>query len=319
MACDRAPTLARTGSVAVQPRSYYGHALCDPNQTKGSCGDRLTLAHPLKDHTMFNALRNIFKPRPSAPLPEVPAGTRYYLIGDIHGRRDLFDAMIDEIEADAAECPELETHVILLGDLVDRGPDSAGVVGKARKWREKRSVRILAGNHEEMMLGAFEKPEVLRHFLKHGGRETILSYGLSKKQFNSMTLDELFELMPRLIPQSERDFIAGFEEMIVAGDYLFVHAGIDPALPLDQQKRRDMLWIRDRFLSHEGPLEKVVVHGHTIFERVMDCGNRIGIDTGAFRSGVLTALVLEADQRRVIQTTQTDGGPIEVFHGERPV
>lgn len=266
---------------------------------------------------MFNALRNIFKPRPQAPLPKVPDGTRWYVIGDIHGRRDLFEAMIEEIETDDALRSGATSHVVLLGDLVDRGPDSAGVVKKARKWQEKRSVRILAGNHEEMMLGSFEKPEVLRHFLKHGGRETVLSYGLSRKQFNAMTLDELFEMLPKLISKSEREYIANFEEMIVAGDYLFVHAGIDPAVPLEQQKRRDMLWIRDRFLNHQGALDKVVVHGHTIFDSVMDCGNRIGIDTGAFRSGVLTALVLEGDQRRVIQACQNDDGPIEVFHGER--
>lgn len=266
---------------------------------------------------MLNALRNLFKPQPSIPLPSVPDGTRYYVIGDIHGRLDLFEAMIAEIERDDKARPGVQAHVILLGDLVDRGPDSAGVVARAREWQSQRSVRILAGNHEEMFLGAFEKTEVLRHFLKHGGRETVLSYGLSKKQFNAMNLDELFELLPELVPQSERDYIANFEEMVVAGDYLFVHAGIDPTLPLEQQKRRDLLWIRDRFLNHEGHLEKVVVHGHTIFDRVMDCGNRIGIDTGAFRSGVLTALVLEADQRRVIQTSQSDGNSVEVYHGER--
>ena len=226
--------------------------------------------------------------------------------------------MINAVEADDRDRGDSETHVVLLGDLVDRGPDSAGVVADTRAWQTKRSVRVLAGNHEEMFLGAFQKPEVLRHFLKHGGRDTILSYGLSKKQFNAMTLEELFELLPQFVSQAERDYIAGFEEMIIAGDYLFVHAGIDPAVPLDEQKRSDLLWIRDRFLSHEGPLEKVVIHGHTIFNRVMDCGNRIGIDTGAFRSGVLTALVLEADQRRVIQAIQTDNGQAEIFHGERP-
>ena len=266
---------------------------------------------------MLNILRNLFRPRPRPRLPAVPDGTRYYVIGDIHGRLDLFDAMIAEIEADDVARADSETHVVLLGDLVDRGPDSAGVVARTRAWQAQRSVRVLAGNHEEMFLDAFEKPEVLRHFLKHGGRETILSYGLSKKQFNTMSLDELFELLPRLIPQEERNYIAAFEDMIVAGDYLFVHAGIDPAVPLAEQRRRDLLWIRDRFLNHEGPLDKVVVHGHTIFDRVMDCGNRIGIDTGAFRSGVLTALVLETDQRRVIQASRTDGGPVEVFHGER--
>lgn len=267
---------------------------------------------------MFRSLRKLFGPKTSPRLPAVPDGARYYVIGDIHGRLDLFEALIDAIEDDNSSRPGAESHVILLGDLVDRGPDSAGVIARTREWQGKRSVRVLVGNHEEMMLGAFERPEVLRHFLKHGGRETVLSYGLSRKQFNAMSLSELFELLPKLVPQEERDYIANFEEMIVAGDFVFVHAGIDPKVPLEEQKRKDLLWIRDRFLNHEGPLDKVVVHGHTIFDRVMDCGNRIGIDTGAFRSGVLTALVLEGEQRRVIQSIRADNGPVEIFHGERP-
>lgn len=256
---------------------------------------------------MLKSLTRIFAPKEKSRLPAVPEGTRYYIIGDIHGRLDLYEAMIDAIERDDANAAPAESHVVLLGDLVDRGPDSAGVIARTRQWQNQRDVRVLAGNHEEMFLESFEKEEVLRHFLKHGGRETILSYGLSRKQFNAMTLEELFALIPKLVPEEDRDYIAAFEDMIVAGDYLFVHAGIDPKLPLDAQKRSDLRWIRDRFLLHEGPLEKVVVHGHTIFDEVMDCGNRIGIDTGAFRSGVLTALVLEADNRRVIQTREQDG------------
>ena len=266
---------------------------------------------------MLDAIRSFFRPKPQAPLPAVPDGERYYLIGDIHGRLDLFEAMVAAIEDDDTSRDPSDTQVILLGDLVDRGPDSAGVVALARNWQSERKVRVLAGNHEQMMLDAFKKPEILRHFLKHGGRETVLSYGLSKKQFNAMTLDELFAALPQLISQGERDYIASFEDYIIAGDYMFVHAGIDPETPISEQKRSDLLWIRDRFLSHEGPLDKVVVHGHTIFNKVMDCGNRIGIDTGAFRSGVLSALVLEGDQRRIIQTIQNDDGPVEIFHGER--
>jgi len=196
---------------------------------------------------------------------------------------------------------------VLLGDLVDRGPDSAGVVSKARAWQAEREVRILAGNHEEMFLESFEDVEVLRHFLKHGGRETILSYGIARERFNRLTMEELFHELPSLVSQDERDFIASFEEMIIAGDYLFVHAGIDPARPIEDQKRRDMLWIRDRFLRHDGPLEKVVVHGHTIFDDITARASRIGIDTGAFRSGVLTALVLEGNRRRAIQAAEADG------------
>lgn len=267
---------------------------------------------------MLQRLRDFFSPPPPPALPAVPDGTRYYAIGDIHGRLDLYNALIAAIEAEIAAAPGVDHRIIVLGDLVDRGPDSAGVVERTQLWQQTRNVRVLAGNHEEMFLAAFEKPEALRHFLKHGGRETVLSYGLSTKQLATLELDEIFAQMPRIVPQSTRDYIAGFETMIRAGDYVFVHAGVDPTRPLSDQKRSDLLWIRERFLNHEGPLEKVVVHGHTIFERVMDCGNRIGIDTGAFRSGVLTALVLEGDQRRVLQARADERGVATVFNGDRP-
>ncbi|RNJ63802.1 MAG: serine/threonine protein phosphatase [Porphyrobacter sp. IPPAS B-1204] len=267
---------------------------------------------------MLQRLRDFFSPPPPPKLPAVPAGRRYFAIGDIHGRLDLYEAMITAIEAEIVSAPELDHRIIVLGDLVDRGPDSAGVVERTRSWQQTRNVRVLAGNHEEMFLAAFEKPEGLRHFLKHGGRETVLSYGLSSKQLATLELEAIFEHLPRIVPQSTRDYIAGFETMIRAGDYVFVHAGIDPTRPLGEQKRSDLLWIRERFLSHEGPLEKVVVHGHTIFDHVMDCGNRIGIDTGAFRSGVLTALVLEGDQRRILQARADERGSVTVFHGDQP-
>ncbi|KPF62898.1 metallophosphoesterase [Porphyrobacter sp. AAP60] len=266
---------------------------------------------------MFQKLRDFFRSPPPPRLPTVPPGTRYYVIGDIHGRLDLYAAMITEIEREISAETGMESRIILLGDLVDRGPDSAGVIERTRQWQQQRHVRVLAGNHEEMFLAAFEKPEALRHFVKHGGRETIMSYGISKKRFATLDLEGLFELLPELVPQAVRDYLSSFEAMIIAGDYAFVHAGVDPERPFDDQKRSDLLWIRDRFLNHDGPLEKVVVHGHTIFDRVMDCGNRIGIDTGAFRSGVLTALVLEGDQRRILQARTSDGGPVEIFQGER--
>ncbi|WP_086608706.1 metallophosphoesterase [Erythrobacter donghaensis] len=266
---------------------------------------------------MLQQLRDFFRPPPPPKLAAVPDGTRYYAIGDIHGRLDLYKALIDAIEGEIAAAPTLDHRIIVLGDLVDRGPDSAGVVERTRAWQQTRNVRVLAGNHEEMFLAAFEKPDALRHFLKHGGRETVMSYGLSSRQLSEMSLEEIFAILPQIVSQDTRDYIAGFDTMIRAGDYVFVHAGVDPSRPLGEQRRSDLLWIRDRFLSHEGPLEKVVVHGHTIFEHVMDCGNRIGIDTGAFRSGVLTALVLEGDQRRILQARVSDAGHVEVFQGDR--
>ena len=257
---------------------------------------------------ILDPLKNLFRSgSKKAALPQTPAGERYYVVGDIHGRLDLFSALVDAIESDIAAQDSADIHIILLGDLVDRGPDSAGVIRLSRKWRKARNIRILVGNHEEMFLQSFDDQDILRHFLKHGGRETLLSYGIPAKQFNALSVDELHEKLPEIVPQEDRDYLAVFEEMIIAGDYVFVHAGIDPERPLDKQKRSDMLWIRDRFLKHEGPLPKVVVHGHTIFDDVNDRGSRIGVDTGAFRTGVLTALVLEGVSKRAIKAVEAGG------------
>ena len=256
---------------------------------------------------MIKALSKIFRSDKAAkPLPSVPEGERYYVVGDIHGRCDLFEALVQAIEHDEKDC-EGKSTIILLGDLVDRGPDSAGVIAIARALENQRPMRFLAGNHEEMFLESFEDRKVLRHFVKHGGRETIMSYGLTRKQYDVLELDQLQDEMRRLVPQEHRDFLANFEDMIVIGDFVFVHAGIDPARPIEDQSGKDLRWIRERFLNNVGPLSHVVVHGHTIFEDVQDKGHRIGIDTGAFRTGVLTALVLEGTERRYIQAVERDG------------
>lgn len=264
-------------------------------------------------HPMLHPLSKLFRSkRPLRRIARVPQGERYYVVGDIHGRLDLFDALADAIEADIAASEPAEITVVLLGDLVDRGPDSAGVIARARAWQARRELRFLVGNHEEMFLESFDDLEMLRHFLKHGGRETLLSYAIDRKLYNRLTLEELQAAMQRAVPHEDRDFLAGFEELIVAGDYVFVHAGINPDLPLDEQKRHDLLWIRERFLRHCEPFSHVVVHGHTIFEAVEETDHRIGIDTGAYRTGRLTALVLEDDGRRTIQSVAGEDGAIAI-------
>jgi serine/threonine protein phosphatase 1 len=274
---------------------------------------------------MFKSIKNLIRADSSGKgQPAVPDGERYYVIGDIHGCCELFEALADAIDADdkAAKLQDPDTQdtcVVLLGDLVDRGPDSAGVIKKARKWGATRNLRYLAGNHEEMFLDSFADLDMLRHFVKHGGRETIMSYGISKQDYRDLTLEELQVELVNLVPSKDRKFLESFEEIIVAGDYAFVHAGIDPAKPIEEQKRKDMLWIRERFLRNTAPLSHVIVHGHTIFEEVQDCGNRIGIDTGAFRTGILTALVLEGEGRRYIQALRDEGsndGPIQIIKTE---
>lgn len=241
---------------------------------------------------------------PVAPPTLVPPGQRVYAVGDIHGRLDLFEQMIALIEADDSarnsECPAqapVQTTVILLGDLIDRGPDSAGVIAAARAWMQRRRVRILAGNHEEMFLGAFERDETLRHFLRHGGRETLLSYPIDPDDYARMTLEELRAAMPDFVPQDDLAFLRSLEDQVRIGDYVFVHAGIRPGVPLDEQVPGDMRWIRGEFIADRSPRDFAVVHGHTIVDEPELSPLRLGIDTGAYASGRLTAVGLEGAER----------------------
>ncbi len=262
---------------------------------------------------MFARLKQFISRDPAQSLPvgaSIPAGQRVYAIGDIHGRLDLFAALVEAIEADDAAAGLAETTVILLGDLVDRGPESAGVIGLAHAWQGAREVRILAGNHEEMFLESFASTDVLRHFLRHGGRETLLSFGIEFDVMRAASLEELQVLMAEAVPEETRAFIAGFDDWIEIGDYLFVHAGINPSLPFDAQDLGSLRWIREPFLSHSAPLARIVVHGHTITEDIEERGHRIGIDTGAYSSGRLTALVLEGCERRYLETSQSDDGAV---------
>lgn len=266
---------------------------------------------------MFEPLRHIFRTRSRAagrPLPSVPPGTRWYAVGDVHGRLDLFERLIEAIEADDAAAPLAATTVVLLGDLVDRGPDSAGVVARARQWQGERKVRLLAGNHEEMFLYALEDVAVLRHFLRHGGRQTALSYGIPRDVYDRATMEELQKLLAAALPEEDRRFLASAKNYLIAGDYLFVHAGIAPGVPLAEQQEHHLRWIREPFLDHAAPHEHFVIHGHTITDGIDERPNRIGIDTGAYRSGCLTALVLEGESRRTIQAIERDGA-IEIQTG----
>jgi serine/threonine protein phosphatase 1 len=256
---------------------------------------------------MLKSIRRIFERAESASLPAVPPGQRVYAVGDIHGRLDLFEALIAAVEEDDAAAGPAETTVILLGDLVDRGPDSAGVIARAREWQRQRNVRILAGNHEEMFLKSFEKTETLRHFLRFGGRETVLSYGIDREAYQTASVEDVQAMMEQAVPAEDRAFIEGFEDMIAIGDYLFVHAGIAPDVPLEEQRRQDLRWIREPFLSHPEPFGAVIVHGHTICDKPEDRGNRIGVDTGAYISGRLTAVVLEGTRRRYLEAVDEDG------------
>ncbi|MFC3173795.1 metallophosphoesterase [Novosphingobium bradum] len=256
---------------------------------------------------MLNALKTLLRAQPERRSAAVPAGQRAYALGDIHGRADLLEPLIAAIEADDAAAGPAQTTVILLGDLVDRGPDSARVIALAREWAGRRPVRFIAGNHEEMLLQSLGSVDVLRTFLKHGGRETLLSYPVNAEAFQAASFEEVQGLMAEAIPPADLAFLAGFEDWIRLGDYLFVHAGIMPDVPIERQRQGDLRWIREPFLSHPGDHGAIVVHGHTITDEAEVLPNRIGIDTGAYFSGRLTALALEGTTRRLIEAREEAG------------
>lgn len=250
-------------------------------------------------------LSRLFSRRPPEPIKaRLPEGRRLYAIGDIHGRLDLLDDLLAQIEADDAARGAARTGYVFLGDLVDRGPASSGVVERVRALcAERPDTRCLAGNHEEIFLGAFEGDgDMLRLLLRVGGDETLLSYGITEQEIDDSTIPELSRLMAERVPASHLAFLRGLEDCIVEGDYTFVHAGIRPGVPVERQKTSDLRWIREPFLGHTGNHGTLVVHGHTITDDVDARDNRIGIDTGAFRSGRLTALGIEAGERWLLQT-----------------
>ena len=242
------------------------------------------------------------KSRPAVPVRAdfaVPDGRRVYAIGDIHGRDDLFAQLIAAIRADHAARGPAEATIILLGDLVDRGPQSAEVIDRAIALRDEfPDTRLLIGNHEECFLASLTGDvRRLRYFMRIGGEATVRSYWNDDKSLADASFEDVAQRLPALVPAAHVDFLGQGEDMVAIGDYLFVHAGIRPGVPLERQSLADLRWIRDEFLDNLGDHGKMVVHGHSITAEPDEQANRIGIDLGAFRSGILGAVGLEGHRR----------------------
>ncbi len=238
--------------------------------------------------------------RPAARArPSVPEGQRVYAIGDVHGRLDLLVDLLVQIEDDDRSRAAAKSTIVFLGDLIDRGPDSRRVIETAMVLADSEiDVRFIAGNHEEVfLLAASGDAKATKFFTKIGGRETILSYAIPEAEYALLDHHDLAQRLLTLIPREHVDFLGQFEDMVTIGDYLFVHAGIRPGAALDDQRPEDLRWIRDQFLDDERDHGKVVVHGHTICDEVEIFDNRIGIDTGAYCNGQLTAIGLEGEDR----------------------
>ncbi len=250
--------------------------------------------------------RKLFK-KSDPPAPRhwsVPAGARVYAIGDIHGRLDLLEAVLAKIEEDERARGPATTHMVYLGDLMDRGPDSRGVIERLMAVEAAAPETVfLCGNHEELMIGVWEGNRALTPtFHRAGGRETLMSYGISADEYDGWDFDQVTDATQRAVPQAHIAFLKRFKDWHVIGDYAFVHAGIRPGVHLEDQDAVDLRWIRGEFTKSTQDHGVMVIHGHTIRDDVDEQPNRIGIDTGAYATGKLTAIGLEGNDRWFLQS-----------------
>jgi serine/threonine protein phosphatase 1 len=236
--------------------------------------------------------------------PSGPRGHRAYVVGDVHGRLDLLDILLALIEKDILDRGDLKTTIVFLGDLIDRGPDSAGVIERLSSFNPGYAeVACLMGNHEEVLLRVADgEVGILPQWLRFGGKDCLQSYGLDPASIGKKQQGDAAALIRETIPQSHLKFLRSFADTISFGSFLFVHAGIRPGTSLDEQLQYDLRWIREPFLSDERDHGYVVVHGHTISDSIEVRANRIGIDTGAYKTGVLTALAIEGSEFWSLQT-----------------
>lgn len=235
--------------------------------------------------------------------PRAHDGQRIYAIGDVHGCFDEMIELLQVIEQDSQSRAPAKTFIIFLGDLIDRGPKSRQVLDYLVETPpEFARVEFLKGNHEEMALRAIlGDPILIPEWLKYGGLEFALSYGLEAERLEALSPVEIQSLLRDAVPQKHLDFLSSCVDWLRSGDYMFVHAGVRPGVPLDQQAGRDIRWIRTGFLEHNESFGATIVHGHTISPSVEFKHNRIGLDTGAYKTGKLSAVRLEGDESVVIQ------------------
>jgi serine/threonine protein phosphatase 1 len=229
--------------------------------------------------------------------PRVPENMRIYAVGDVHGCADLLNALLKRIDDDLKTRPIAHSLQVFLGDYIDRGPDSRGVLDLLIERRQRNKTVFLKGNHELYASEALTDPSVLAKWLKIGGISTLASYGIKPSRRNDpQSAEDTALAFGKVIPDSHRRFLGGLALSFSCGDFFFTHAGVRPGVPLQKQSEDDLLWIREDFLLHEGNFGMVVVHGHTPAIEPDVRKNRINIDTGAYATGRLTCLVLEEDQ-----------------------
>lgn len=241
----------------------------------------------------------------SARQAAMPDRTIAYAIGDIHGRADLLEDLLSQITSHAESSAAERRVIIFLGDYVDRGWQSKEVLERLCSLNlDGFETVFLKGNHEEALLSFLADPQFLESWRQYGGLETLHAYGLKDLNFRADEdyLKQVHSSFVESFPQEHRSFLEQLPSSHELGGYLFVHAGVRPGVPLDQQEERDLRWIRDEFLESRMNFGKRVVHGHCPEEEPQVRANRIGVDTGAYITGVLTAAVLQGTEVSFLYT-----------------
>jgi serine/threonine protein phosphatase 1 len=236
-------------------------------------------------------------------LGEPGGPARVYVIGDIHGRSDLLDSIIAQIHHDVQAHPVEPCLTVTLGDYVDRGADSRGVIDRLSRNPFPSDYVALKGNHEDMYLTSLREPSTIGHWRRQGGLETLHSYGVPVRAvMEGREFEQASRAFAAAVPNEHLAFLASLKTSLPLGRYFLCHAGVRPGVPLNAQREEDLLWIRNEFLSSGENFGKIVVHGHTPVEEPQVLRNRINIDTGAFLTGRLTCLVLEGRYYRFLTT-----------------
>jgi len=253
--------------------------------------------------------KSLFRPKQQPRRASSTDGRVVYAVGDVHGRLDLLDGLVERMTEDYRATGRSDPPVlVMLGDYVDRGPQSSAVIDrlislKAQGAEGRFEFRALMGNHEETMLHFLDDPQAGPSWVEYGGGETMASYGVQRPvgRAEPEVWEQTRQALRAAVPPAHVAFLQQLELMVVYGDYVFVHAGVKPGLPLDRQVAADLLWIRNEFLDNPHGLKATVVHGHTPTEEVFVGRQRINVDTGAYATGVLTAVRLDGGEPKIIQ------------------
>ncbi len=236
----------------------------------------------------FLRSRRIVKP------PQLPDGFRIYALGDIHGRSDLLKEMFTVIDADMARNPVSRPVEVFLGDYIDRGPDSAQTLDLLIERSLYRETVFLKGNHEAYFLEVLRDPTKFEDWRQFGGLQTLMSYGIQPTlDPNTAEQADLIAALIEVMPGNHLEFLKSLKPSFLCGDFFFVHAGVRPGIPLQEQQEADLLWIRNEFLDSDENFGKFIVHGHTPVREPDIRPNRINIDTGAYATGNLTLLTIQ--------------------------